>query len=145
MDFIDKKILDIMAQDGRISVTALGRQINLSKTPTLNRLKRLETEGYILGYKAALNLGKLGREHIAFTEVKLNDTSEPALSAFNTAVRNIPEVEQCHMIAGAFDYLLKVRTSSIIDYRRVLGEEISKLPHVANTSSHVSMESVVDK
>ena len=145
MDFIDKKILNIMAQDGRISVTELGRRINLSKAPTLHRLKRLETDGYILGYQAVLNLDKLGRVHIAFTEVKLNDTSEHALSAFNAAVRNIPEIEQCHMIAGAFDYLLKVRTSSIIDYRRILGEDISKLPHVANTSSHVSMESVIEK
>ena len=86
---------------------------------------------------------KLGREHVAFTEVKLSDTRESALEAFNNAVRHVPEVEQCHMIAGQFDYLLKVRTSNITDYRKVLGD-ISTLPNVASTSTFVSMQSIKD-
>lgn len=87
---------------------------------------------------------RIGREHVAFVEVKLSDTTETALSAFNNAVAAVSQVEQCHMIAGPFDYLLKVRTRDIASYRRVLGEEISALPHVANTSTYVSMEAVKD-
>ena len=75
----------------------------------------------------------------------MGDTRESALSAFNAAVRKIPEIEMCHMIAGAFDYLLKVRTKNVEDYRRVLGEKISALPHVASTSTHVSIEAVHDE
>ena len=79
---------------------------------------------------------------MAFVEVKLSDTREAALRAFNTAVRGLAEVEECHMIAGAFDYLLKVRSADIMDYRRILAEKISALPHVAATSTHVAMEAV---
>ena len=84
----------------------------------------------------------MGLAHVAFVEVRLSDTREAALQAFNRAVRAIPEVEQCHMIASRFDYLLKVRTSDISDYRRVLAERISALPHVASTSTYVAMEAI---
>ena len=87
-------------------------------------------------------MSKLEQEHVAFTEVKMSDTREDALSAFNTAVSKVPEIEECHMIAGSFDYLLKVRTSNMVAYRRVLGEFISTLPNVANTSTYVSMQSI---
>ncbi len=105
-------------------------------------MKRLLEQGFILGFGAVLNFELLGLKHVAFTEVKLSNTTETALEAFNKAVRKIAEVEQCHMIAGPFDYLLKVRTKNIKAYRRVLGEQISALPHVANTSTYVSMEPV---
>ena len=85
---------------------------------------------------------KLDLNHVAFVEVRLQDTKEAALRAFNESVQLIPEIEQCHMIAGSFDYLLKVRTKDIIAYRRVLAEQISDLPHVASTSTYVAMESV---
>ena len=84
-------------------------------------------------------------DHIAFAEVKLSDTREKALEEFNAGVRLIPEVEECHMIAGNFDYLLKVRTEDIRRYRTVLGEKISSLPHVASTSTFVAMQSVRDR
>jgi Lrp/AsnC family leucine-responsive transcriptional regulator len=106
------------------------------------RLKRLQTEGYILGFRAVLNSTKLGKDHIAFVEVRLTDTTESALRAFNTAVMGVTEIEQCHMMAGSFDYLLKVRTSNIKSYRYVLGEVISTLPFVSSTSTHVSMEAI---
>ncbi len=109
------------------------------------RVRRLEEAGYIRGYRAELDAGKLGLEHVAFVEVRLSDTREAALQAFNIAIREIPEVEACHMIAGGFDYLVKVRTSNVRDYRRVLGEKISQLPHIASTSTYVSMESVLDQ
>ena len=86
-------------------MTALGERVGLSKTPVTARVKRLEEEGVITGYRATLLASKLGVEHIAFLEVKLSDTREKALDAFNQAVRAIPEVEACHMIAGGFDYL----------------------------------------
>lgn len=144
MDEYDRKILSVLSVEGRISMTALGERVGLSKTPVTARVKRLEEDGVITGYCATLSASKLGVEHIAFLEVKLSDTREKALDAFNQAVRAIPEVEACHMIAGGFDYLIKVRTSDIFAYRQVLGEQLSRLPNVASTSTYISMQSVVD-
>lgn len=142
LDRIDRNIIRQLSFDGRMPVTELAAKVGLSKSPCQVRLKRLQQEGYILGFRAVLNNAKLGREHVAFTEVKLDNTREAALTAFNKAVLAIPEIEQCHMIAGSFDYLLKVRTKNIASYRQVLGEQISTLPHVAHTSTFVAMESV---
>jgi Lrp/AsnC family transcriptional regulator, leucine-responsive regulatory protein len=122
----------------------LARRIGLSKSPVQARMKRLEELGVIAGYRAQLDPVKLGRAHVAFVEVRLSDTREAALQAFNKAVAQVPEVEECHMIASRFDYLLKVRTGDISDYRRVLAERISALPHVASTSTYVAMEAVKD-
>jgi len=144
MDEYDRKILSVLSIEGRISMTALGERVGLSKTPVTARVKRLEEEGVITGYRATLSASKLGVEHIAFLEVKLSDTREKALDAFNQAVRAIPEVEACNMIAGGFDYLIKVRTSDIFAYRQVLGEQLSRLPNIASTSTYISMQSVVD-
>jgi len=144
IDYYDIAILESLSRDGRLPVTDLARLIGLSKTPTQARMKRLQAEGYITGFRAVLNPAKLGQDHIAFVEVKLTDTTEPALRAFNAAVQSLPEIEECHMIAGAFDYLLKVRTTDIKAYRHVLGEKISSLPHVGSSSTHVSMEAVKD-
>lgn len=144
LDQIDLQIIDIVSKEGRLPVTDIARRIGSSKSPVQVRLKRLQKEGYILGFRAVLNPEKLGREHIAFTEVKLSDTREKALNEFNIAVKLIAEIEQCHMIASSFDYLLKIRTQNIKAYRHVLGEVISRLPHVASTSTFVAMESVKD-
>ncbi|WP_051332689.1 Lrp/AsnC family transcriptional regulator [Cucumibacter marinus] len=144
LDRIDERILKELSADGRLSIAALARRVNLSKTPCQARVKRLEQAGYILGYRAIINPEKLDRAHIAFVEVKLTDTRAGALDAFNKAVMKMPEIEQCNMIAGSFDYLLRVRTRDIADYRAVLGEKISALPHVAHTSTYVSMENVKD-
>ena len=142
IDQFDRRIIEHLARDGRISVAELARRIGLSKTPCQARMNRLIKAGYIRGFHADIDPERLGLDHIAFVEVKLRDTSEAALSEFNRAVAGIVEIEQCHMIAGAFDYLLKVRTRDIRGYRQVLGETISALPHVESTSTHVSMESV---
>ena len=142
LDQFDKSILEILSVEGRLPVTELANRVGLSKSPCQSRLKRLQEEGFIKGFRAELNAELLGLEHIAFVEVKLNDTTEKALNEFNSAVAKIREVEQCHMIAGQFDYLIKVRTQDIRAYRRVLGEKISTLPHVMNTSTHVSMQAV---
>jgi Lrp/AsnC family leucine-responsive transcriptional regulator len=144
IDRFDNAILEVLAEDGRITVTDLAQRVGLSKTPTQVRLKRLIDDGTILGFRAVIDPVRLGRDHVAFAEVKLSDTREKALSEFNAAVLRIAEVEECHMIAGNFDYLLKVRTSDIRRYRAVLGEKISSLPHVASTSTFVAMQSIRD-
>lgn len=144
LDQFDRRILAALAEDGRMSVTDLAKRVGLSNTPCQLRLKRLLAEGYIEGFKAVLNPVKMGLDHVAFAEVKLTNTHEDALRAFNEAVKKIPEVEECHMIAGRFDYLLKIRTRDIRRYRHVLGERISELPFVASTSTNVTMETVVD-
>lgn len=142
LDRFDQAILTALAQDGRMSITDLAQQIGLSKSPTQARLRRLEADGYIRGYRALLDPIRLGLDHVAFVEVKLNDTREAALEAFNDAVSKIIEVEQAHLIAGQFDYLLKVRTSSMRAYRAVLAEKISTLPYISNTSTFVAMQAV---
>ena len=145
IDKFDQVILDTLSHDGRISMTDLAARVGLSKTPVIARVKRLERSGVIVGYRAEMSAAKLGLEHVAFLEVKLSDTREDALQAFNVAIRKVPEIEECHMIAGGFDYLIKVRTKDISDYRRVLSERVSRLPHIASTSTYVSMESVRDR
>jgi len=142
LDRLDEAILRILAGEGRISAVDLSRRIGLSKSPTQARMKRLEETGVITGYHARLNRVRIGLAHVAFVEVRLSDTREAALQAFNRAVLAVTEVEECHMIASRFDYLLKVRTSDIAEYRRVLAEHISALPHVASTSTYVAMEAV---
>ncbi|MFD2739116.1 Lrp/AsnC family transcriptional regulator [Sulfitobacter aestuarii] len=142
LDRYDNAILAMLAEDGRISITDLARRIGLSKSPTQARLRRLEQSGVILGYRAMLDPIRLGLDHVAFVEVRLNDTREAALRAFNAAVAKVPEIEQAHMIASHFDYLLKVRTRDMTAYRRFLGETISALPHVSSTSTYVAMEAV---
>ena len=145
LDAYDRKIVDLLLADGRLPVTEIAARIGLSKTPTQTRLARLREAGVIRGFRAVVDPAKLGRDHVAFVEGKLTDTTEAALRRFNAAVMAVPEIEQCHMIAGAFDYLLKVRTRDMRDYRRVLGEVVSGLPHVGQSSTHVSMEAVKDR
>lgn len=142
MDRFDRAILSVLAEEGRISITDLAGRIGLSKSPTQARLRRLEAAGAILGYRAMIDPISLGLDHVAFVEVRLSDTREAALAAFNAAVIGVGAIEQAHMIAGNFDYLLKVRTRDMAHYRRVLGDVISALPHVAATSTFVAMEAI---
>jgi len=142
LDEYDRKILQVLREDGRITVTDLAERIGLSKTPCQQRLRRLIDNRVILGFTALIDPAKLALDHVAFTEVKLSDTREKALQEFNAAVRRLPEVEECHMMASSFDYLLKVRTADIRKYRIVLGERISSLPHVASTSTYIAMETI---
>lgn len=145
LDRYDHAIMRQLARNGRMPVTELATHVGLSKTPCQVRLKRLIAEGYIQGFRAILDPSKLDLEQVVFVEVRLSDTSEQALAAFNAAARKEPDIEQCHMIAGAFDYLLKLRTRDMRGYREILGSVVSSLPHVASTSTHVSMQSVKDE
>ncbi|MFB2532806.1 Lrp/AsnC family transcriptional regulator [Paracoccus sp. p4-l81] len=144
LDRFDRAILTILAAEARISMTDLAARVGLSKTPVQARVRRLERAGVIAGYRAILSARRLGLAHVAFVQIRLSDTREAALQAFNRAVRAIPEIEECHMIAGGFDYLLKVRTEDIAAYRQVMAERLSSLPHVAATSTFVAMETVKD-
>ena len=142
LDRFDRMILSVLASEGRISIADLARSIGLSKSPTQARLRRLEAEGIIRGYRALIDPIRLGLDHVAFVEVRLTDTREKALAAFNAAVARVGEVEQVHMIAGNFDYLMKIRTRSMSEYRAVLAEKVSTLPYVASTSTYVAMQAV---
>ncbi|PJE34089.1 proline dehydrogenase transcriptional activator [Pseudooceanicola lipolyticus] len=142
LDRFDRMILSVLASEGRISIADLARRIGLSKSPTQARLRRLEAEGIIRGYRALIDPIRLGLDHVAFVEVRLTDTREKALAAFNAAVARVGEVEQVHMIAGNFDYLMKIRTRSMSEYRAVLAEKVSTLPYVASTSTYVAMQAV---
>lgn len=142
LDRFDNAILNQLAGDGRVSMTELARRIGLTKSPTQARVKRLEELGVIKGYRAMLDPIRLGLDHVAFVEVRLSDTREAALAAFNKAVVQVPEIEECHMLAANFDYLLKVRARNMRSYRTVLAEKISSLPHVSGTSTFVAMQAV---
>lgn len=144
IDRLDHKIIEQLRVNGRLTVTELASRVGLSKTPCQVRLKRLIDDGLILGFRAVVDPIKLGLGHVAFAEVKLSDTRERALEEFRLAVMQVREIEECHMIASSFDYLLKVRTPDIRSYRTVLGEKISSLPHVSSTSTFVVMETIVE-
>lgn len=145
LDALDYKILAELTDNARLPVTELARRVGLSKTPVAQRIRHLEAIGLITGYRAILSPLRLGLTHVTYVEVNLSNTREQALQQFNAAVRAIPEVEECYLIAGRCDYLLKVRARDMADYRRIMAEKISVLPHVSNTSSHVSMEAVVEQ
>lgn len=144
LDRTDLRILREIQKSGRITVAELSRRVHLTKTPCAERLRRLETAGVISGYYARLNPAVLDAAHITMVQVQMKATTSHELEAFNAAVARVPEVQSCHMIAGGYDYLLKVRTSSIEAYRRILGDVISRLPGVLQTHTYVVMETVKD-
>ncbi len=144
IDKIDKQLIELLAENGRTTLNDLSKKVGLSVSPCQNRIKKLEEQKYILGYHAQINYQKLEKAHVAFVQVSLSNTRARALEEFNVEVGKLEAVEQCHMIAGGFDYLLKVRTTDIDSYRLLLAEKISSLPHVASTSTFVSMQSVKD-
>ncbi len=145
MDKIDRKILRELQNNGRITMTELAEKVSLTKTPCIERVKRLEKAKVITGYRAQLAPEKLDAGHIAYVQVTLNDTTTMALQEFNLAVQQTPQIQSCHMIAGNFDYLLKVRTKDVNDYRQFLGTTIAQLPKVQQTSTFIVMETVTDR
>lgn len=141
---IDKKLLKLLQRDGRLSFAELARRVGLTTTPCKERIKRLEREGYVRGYRADLNLNKLGAGMVVFVQIRLQRTSADGFDAFTQAVKNIPEVEECHLVSGNFDYLVKARVKDMTAYRELLGGKVLQLPGVQESTSYPVMESVVD-
>lgn len=142
LDRTDRKILGALQQDGRIAGVELADKIGLSPTATGERLKRLVREGYVTGYRAMLDPHKLGLDLLVFVEVYLDKTTPDAFERFAAAVRRAPEVLECHMVAGGFDYLIKTRVADMGAYRRFLGEVVLALPAVRETRTYAVMEEV---
>ena len=140
LDVIDRKILQTLQREGRISNVDLAKRVHLSPTPCFERVRRLEQGGYIQRYVAQLDPQRLGMGLLAFIEVSLDKTSPLAFERFREIVADMPEVQECHMVAGGFDYLLKVRVTDMVAYRRFLGERISALPGVSRTHTYFVME-----
>ena len=142
LDKIDQNILNILQKDGRVSNVKLAQTINLSPTPCLERVKRLEKEGFIKGYVALLDSELLGAALVSFIEVSLERTTTEALDTFRSEIWKMEEVQECHMVAGGFDYLIKVRTRDMAHYRKFLGEKLSSLTSISSTHTYVVMEEV---
>ena len=144
LDAIDRRILQVLRANGRITVTELAETVNLSKTPCTERMRRLEKAGYITCYSARLDPAMLDLRMLVFVQVVLERTTTDVLDRFNAAVRRIAEVEAAHMIAGGFDYLLKVRARDMAHYRKLLGDRIGALPGVSQTHTFAVMETVIE-
>jgi Lrp/AsnC family transcriptional regulator, leucine-responsive regulatory protein len=142
LDITDKRILAALQTDGRISNAALAARVHLSASACLERTRRLEREGIITRYTAVLNPEKLGAGMVIFVQVSLHDMTEEVFSAFHAGVAATPEIQACHMVSGGFDYLLKVRVADMNAYRQLLGDILSRLPHVRETHTYVVMQEV---
>jgi Lrp/AsnC family leucine-responsive transcriptional regulator len=142
IDRIDRKILKCLQDDGRIATVDLAEKVGLSPTSTSERMKRLQREGYIAGFGARLDPRRLGLELLVFVEVSLDKTTPDVFEKFAEAVRRAPEVLECHMVAGGFDYLVKTRVADMAAYRRFLGEILLALPGVKETRTYAVMEEV---
>ena len=144
-DQIDRRILTELQENGRMPIVELANRIHLTKTPCAERVRRLERDGVIRQYRAELDPVALGASFVMVVQVTLGQTSDNALELFNDAVKRIPEIQICFLVAGHFDYLLLVRTTDIAHYRNVLGDQIGKLPGVQQTHSYVVMEEVSNR
>lgn len=138
----DRRILRELQADGRLSNLELADRVHLSATATAERVKRLTREGFILGYTAILSPEKLGRGLIVFVEVKLDRTSEDVFHAFAKAAKANPDIMECHMVAGGFDYLVKARVRDMGAYRAFLSDALLNLPGVRETHTYAVMEEI---
>ncbi|MEM0911556.1 MAG: leucine-responsive transcriptional regulator Lrp [Pseudomonadota bacterium] len=144
LDRIDRKILSVLQQNGRISNVELSERVGLSPSPCLERVKRLEEQGYILGYYAKLNPEKLGAAMLVYVEITLVKTSVDIFSEFSAAVSDNDDIQECHLVSGDFDFLLKARVADISKYRKLLGDTLLRLPGVSESRTYIVMEEVKD-
>ncbi len=142
LDRLDKKILHELQLDGRISFVDLAEKIGLSTSPCLERVRRLERAGLILGYTALLNPKELEASLLVFVEISLSYTSGDIFEEFREAVKKWPQILECHLVAGDFDYLLKIRIKNMASYRTLLGDILHTLPGVRDSRTLVAMETV---
>ena len=142
MDTIDIEILDILQANGRIATSELAERLRLSPTATGERLRRLTRDRVIIGYGARLDPARLGLGLLVFVEVSLDKTTSDVFDQFARAVRGTPEILECHMVAGGFDYLVKARVADMAAYRRLLGDVLVALPGVKETRTYAVMDEV---
>ncbi len=142
LDRIDLKILDILQKNARIAMTDLADKVGLSATPCTERVRRLERDGVITGYHARVNPHALGRGLLVFVEIKLSAKSGEVFERVKNEIRYVPEVMECHLVSGDFDYLVKARIAEMGEYRRLLGNLLLKLPAAAESRSYVVMEEI---
>ncbi|WP_444998147.1 leucine-responsive transcriptional regulator Lrp [Aliikangiella sp. IMCC44359] len=142
LDRIDKSILKELQSDGRIANVELSRRVGLSATPCLERVKRLEKKGYIKGYTALVAPEKLNAALLVFVEIRLTRTSPDVFDDFKKSVIDLPQVLECHLVSGDFDYLIKARVADMMAYRNLLGETLLTLPGVSGSRTYVVMEEV---
>ncbi|SFJ42898.1 Lrp/AsnC ligand binding domain-containing protein [Jannaschia pohangensis] len=144
LDALDRAILRELQDDGRIPVTALSERVGLSANATAERMRRMQRDGVIKGYSVRLSSAALGRGMTAFVEVKLDRTASDIFDAFAAAIREVDDVEECHMVAGGFDYLLKTRHWDMAAYRQFLADTLLTLPGVRETRTYTVMEVVAE-
>lgn len=137
---IDRNILRLLQKDGRMSYTELSKQVGLSVTPCIDRVKKLEKEGVINGYTALINPEFLDAALVVFVQIRLNRTSQDNFEAFREAAAALPEVQECYLVTGNFDYLIKARVADMAAYREFLGNTLLQLPGVQESTSYVVME-----
>ncbi|EWS52875.1 MULTISPECIES: Lrp/AsnC ligand binding domain-containing protein [unclassified Methylibium] len=142
LDRTDQRILRVLQRDGRITNLELAQQVHLSPTAVLERVKRLTRDGVILGYEARLNPARLGAAMLVFIEVMLDRTAPDVMESFRAAVQVRPEILECHLVAGGFDYLIKTRVADMAAYREMLASVIWALPGVRETRTYAVMEEV---
>src|SRR5450830_1764888 len=142
LDKLDRHILRILQQDGRVSMKELGEQVGLSITPCIERVKRMERDGVITGYFARINPAAMGATLLVFVEITLNLKSGDMFEQFRREVLRIPEVQECHLVSGDFDYLIKARIRGMTEYRKLLGDILLQLPGAAQSKSYVVMEEI---
>jgi Lrp/AsnC family transcriptional regulator, leucine-responsive regulatory protein len=142
LDRVDRQILALLQADGRLTVAELARTVNLTLTPCIERVRRLERDGFIEGYFARLSPRRLGLQLLAFTEVTLDHANPDVFQRFKDTVQAVEEIIECHMVAGGFDYLLKTRVQDMEEYRRVLGDKIASLRGVRHTQTYFVLEEV---
>ena len=142
MDQIDRRILNELQADGRITNAELAQRVGLAPTSMSDRLRRLQKQGYILGFAARIDPAMVGLGLLVFVEVSLDKTTPDAFDKFSKAVRSAPEVLECHMVAGGFDYLVKARVTDMSHYRAFLGDVLLNLPGVSETKTYPVMEEV---
>ncbi|MDH1377015.1 Lrp/AsnC ligand binding domain-containing protein [Acinetobacter junii] len=144
LDRTDLKILDILQKDGRISNSKLAELVNLSPTAVMARVQKLTKDEFILGYEAKLNPAKLNANFLVFVEVLLDKTTPNVLDDFIDAVTQYPEIVECHMVSGGFDFLIKLRSAGMEEFRRIAGQILWQLPGVKETRSYPVMQVVKD-
>ncbi|GAB2937652.1 MULTISPECIES: winged helix-turn-helix transcriptional regulator [Aquaspirillum] len=142
LDKLDRRILKVLQQQGRISMTELAEQVGLSTTPCTERVRRLEREGVIEGYSARVNPKALGLPLLVFVEIKLASKSGDIFEAFRREVLKLPQILDCHLVSGDFDYLIKARIPDMSQYRELLGDILLKLPQAEESRSYIVMEEV---